>query len=70
MHHLLGVAPAPSAAPAPSSTASAPSTPPRKRRKSASDVVKVLTDALALKDAGVLSSPQLAKLKDRFLEDD
>ena len=44
-----------------------PSTP-KKRRLSAADVVKELADAKALKDAGLLSSPELRDLKDRLLQ--
>ena len=50
-----------------SPTGPQPSTP-KKRRLFAANVVKELTDAKALKDAGLLSSPELRDLKDRLLQ--
>ena len=55
-----------------SSSVAAPAGPqpstPKRRRLSAADVAKELTDAKALKDAGLLSSPELRDLKDRLLQ--
>lgn len=49
------------------SCASASSTPPSKKPRLASDTVKALVDAKALKDHGCIGSPEFAKLKESLL---
>lgn len=53
----------------PAGSAPGPSTP-KRRRISAFDVVLQLKEAKALKDAAILSSPELKALKERLLNGD